>query len=113
MVKLLLLADDGTSITEGFNDSYEQTELERKFRTMREEEFLGKATVYLTFWSRMDTKKASLFLEEVAEKVGFKIDRNIIDTKRTTVRSKPRVGKNLKAILISNPISIFDGLRRP
>src|SRR5438046_1701149 len=63
----------GRPITKVFMDSYEQTILEREFSVLRKVKYKSRATVYLTFRSRMDTKKAQDFLDEVAQKVGFKI----------------------------------------
>src|SRR5262249_45753560 len=75
---ITLLAANGYKTTEKFNDSYQQAQLERKFRRVRTEEFNDEATIYLTFRYRMDTKKAQTFLEEVAEKAGFNLEQQFL-----------------------------------
>lgn len=77
--KITLLTDDGITITEDFEDTPQQMDLERKFRNRQKEEFDGRAIIFLTFRSRMDTIKASKFLDEVAERVGFRFRKKRIN----------------------------------
>ncbi len=70
---ITLKPDKGKSLSEPFKGWWQQIEKEKYFRELLREDYKGKGQIYLTFTSRMDTNKARRFLDEVAEKVEFKI----------------------------------------